>query len=169
MNTQTQEALDFLNTVMDRTYTCREDAVISDVRKRVSSAINLLKNRQATQPMAADAEAVLKKHLECNPSKIIQHSYLPAVIEAMKEYASQPKGAGVWVKASERLPEKGYCFGGDYEQFVVRFKFEHDYVLGIGYVDDNYKIFNAHTCIEFMNEVEWYDDFSYLPSQEGQQ
>jgi len=61
------EALAILAVVMDRTYGCRDDAVISDVRTKLKKAIDLLNAAASTVP----------------------------------------KTAGVWVKASERLPNNG--------------------------------------------------------------
>jgi hypothetical protein len=78
-------------------------------------------------------EEILKKHLGCEPVKVIQHSYLEFVLAAMEEYSSCKSPGLKFIKASERLPEYGKELNGKYGTLHVTVAFFEDEVCIRGF------------------------------------
>lgn len=156
MNTQ-QEAVNAINELLSSWHrTSNHQEQLQKIRD----------NLQSTHPIAADAEALAKEFAGTNYTKNhFPRRYqdrIDGFLAGFKAgYASQPKGAGVWMKANERLPD-----------------IKRHYNCKIGGLPFVFWIDKANNSIvnetgdlihiEKWDQIYWLDESSSLPSQEGQ-
>lgn len=170
MNTQTQEAgylFDFSKFLFDE-----HGLIVTDTE--MQEIIHQAK-KVATQPIAADAEELAYQHYPEDipmesPSDRCKNYYLrEAFLKGYANNASQQKSAGVWVKASERMPEL-YPINNSHE---FHYRLDGYKVDGFFLHSQCFEYFNpeiaGYTQLELteFNRIEWLDEYASQPKGAG--